>query len=282
MEARRCGLAYPFPPNIDHIKVGRNRYYPIPDDGNYISITAMLKAVVAKGDGITNWAASGERQLCLSTAAARSYWGETAEYRLAMLTAAVGKGLAWKRRIKDAADIGTAIHDCAARHLNLEMGVPCELPRPEGPVLLAYQSFASEWAGSGLIPVKMEQTVWHPGLRVAGRGDLFAIRQSDMSLGYVDYKSSTGIYDEMHLQATFYREAACVLGLPVEWAQIWRLPKKLGEPMKVEVADVGHLYCEKPCRGPCRCGRRVRSHDQLLDGVGACKVLWDTLCAEND
>jgi len=107
--------------------------------------------------------------------------------------------------LKKSGDIGKAMH--AAIEASMK-GEP--LPEMSGQVAKMY----AEWQGWAkdveLTPIHVEQKLWHPRLRYAGRTDLIGFVRGRLSI--VDWKTG-GIFTEARAQCAAYARAAHELDL---------------------------------------------------------------------
>lgn len=100
-----------------------------------------------------------------------------------------------------AADLGTAVHDAAARRLS-----PLEVPPEVAPRLRQYLDWLSV---SGAEILATERQVWNLALGYAGSFDLL-VRLRDGSIHLVDLKTGKGTYPEYALQLFAYAMAEFV------------------------------------------------------------------------
>ena len=104
-----------------------------------------------------------------------------------------------------------------------------------------------------IVPVMPECVVWHPEHQYAGTVDLVG-RNSTRGLVVVDWKRSSGIYDDHEYQVAAYAEAVEVLtGEPVRDTYVVRLPRTPDERYEA---------------------KRVEDRDTALDVYLKAKDLW--------
>ena len=239
----------------------------------YPGVTTVLKPW--DKEGLVKWAADLERAACLE--AASDVYAACLEkgYRLTDFAAAVQAKLGPARshqRAKDkAADIGTAAHDRIRWQINQMLGLVT--PRPEIPdeSELAVMAWEDRWKIAGITPVRSEQPVWSHTHRLAGTVDLFALR--DDKLGIVDLKSAKYIYPSSHYQVAGYcLLAEELLGVPIEWAELWRVPKSLEQDLTLEVVPLGQMRVWNGQEAVIR----TRSRDQLTRSLLGIYQAWET------
>ena len=220
----------------------RPRYYQHQAEGwEYPGVTTILKPW--DKEGLVKWGAGVEREFCIDTAA--GLWGAArqAQWSVAQfiehMRKALGTRFACEVHKQDAADIGTAAHKMVQWKIKHLLDEPQGPPPmiPDGSEL-AVMAWEDHWNQAGIVPLRTEQPVWSHTYRFAGTVDLFCLR--DGKLGLVDYKTSKGIYGSQHLQVAAYCEAAEeLLGVPIEWAEIWRSPKSLDD-VRFERVELGN------------------------------------------
>lgn len=243
-------MDWPDPASVAQFNRGEGpeppRWYKHLRDGwEFPGVTTVLK-VWDKG-GLMNWAADQEREAVL--AAASQLHGILQEKKRkisvdqfrATVEGAIGVERQHIKARDKAASIGTGAHDRFSWEMRKRLG---EDPGPP-PVLgkesmLAYSAAIGHFDKCKLRPVRTEQPVYSLTHGYAGTGDLFCLDEHDR-LGYTDLKTSKRIYPSQHLQAVAYCEAAEeLIGAPVEWCQVWRMPKSTDD-LRFEVADLGDL-----------------------------------------
>lgn len=144
--------------------MARSRYGP---NEKRPSVTTILGAVLAK-PGLVHWAANEEREMLL--AAATDLYTElistpmdpmSAEQYIAALEMRAGQQRAHRKRLAEAANIGTQVHKRIEYELRKELGLPTK-EKPELRGAKAVRSFERwlEWRASvNLRPLQMERKV---------------------------------------------------------------------------------------------------------------------------
>jgi hypothetical protein len=231
------------------------RTYPTPD-GEFVSVTTFLR-VVAK-PALVPWAAGAERELVLRTAAGL-YEGmrgvppmPTSAY-LDSLRARLPRGYACDQLLRDASDIGSAVHERVEWELRSELG-QVQGPRPElqGRAAHAFEAWR-RWRDSvHLRPIHVEQVVWSATHGFAGTLDLYAELEV-YGLGRVravlDWKTGKRVYWEAKLQIASYGRALVEMGHASDplHGLILRFPKTDADPdfngpCVVEPAAMAHHF----------------------------------------
>lgn len=129
-----------------------------------------------------------------------------------------------KRRYKDAtaeaADIGTHVHRWAEQHAKGE-----NPPWPVNPqVRSGVEAYCAWLEAHHVEPVFVERRIYSREFEFAGTVDLVA--RIDGALCVADYKTSSGLYDEMRLQTAGYAKALSEeLGWDFESRYVLRFPK---------------------------------------------------------
>jgi hypothetical protein len=216
------------------------RHYRTPD-GNFPSVTTVLKTLGTGTEGLIKWSATEERKACL-LAAAEVYAAGDADGPQAFADAVeahLGAARSHQKILNKAGEIGTSIHEMIQWTLRTELG---ETAGPEpglsDAALWGFMAWQDWWKASGLVPVRIEQPIWDPEIGYAGTIDLIA--QGPNGLELLDWKTGKGIYEAYHLQVAAYAYAAR------RWAEVGRcrivrLPKVIGDP-QFDVAELGDLY----------------------------------------
>ncbi len=240
-------------------------------DGSFPSVTTILNVCGLGKRALIDWGAKAERAGFLGTlempggvvgaVSTRSPHLRGPELATAVLHAA-GEARKHQKLLDEAGNLGSEAHAliqaATLRLLNLDAGAPLE-PRPEA--LRAFALWREWFTASGITPVRAEQAVWDCDNDFAGTIDLIGIRNG--KYGVIDYKTSKGIYESHHMQVAAY----CVAGrnwVPIEWAEIVRLPKSVTDK-PFEVVPMGQLY-----------GGRVALEENLFKSFQGCKTIWDT------
>lgn len=213
--------------------MARSRYGP---NEKRPSVTTILGAVLAK-PGLVHWAANEERSLLL-TAATELYTEltstpmdpMTAEQYIGALEMRAGQQRAHRKRLAEAANIGTQVHKRIEYELRTELGLPTR-ERPELSTPQARRSFErwTEWRKSvQLRPVEMERKVASDKHGYVGTLDLLAYLEDKLDI--VDFKTGKKIYRESWLQNAAYRIALAEQGVLTDGGTIVRLPKTADDP----------------------------------------------------
>lgn len=261
---------FPDPATAPIGTVNRQRVYKTPE-GDFPSVTTILKVLGLGTEGLIRWSANIERAAVLEAAAevvAGGFDGSPDSF-LHLVEAKLGSSRQHQMQKDRAANIGTLTHQAVQRKLDIMLGKPVG---PE-PVLLeqsqlAVMAWEDWWKGSRLIPFKTEQPVWDRKLRYAGTIDCLAYDEHG-DLGLLDLKTSKGIYDDQHLQVAGYWHAALNFA-DVRWARIVRIPKTLEDPLfktaqPFEVRVLGDLY------------ERQLTFGQLFEAFAAARLAYQHL-----
>lgn len=250
---------------------GRSRRYRTPD-GEFPSVTTILKVLGLATEGLIKWSANEERKAVLEACAevfAEGVDGGPAEFADAV-EQRIGKARAHQKQLTKGAEVGSAIHQEIQRQTMMMLGGPVTMPGPmPDAAQLAVMAWSDWLKDSGLRPFRAEQTVWDAELGYAGTIDLLAYDPND-DLILADYKSSKGIYDDFHLQVGAYLKAARNFA-PVKRAIIVRFPKDLSDPIfktagpPIEVKELGQMY------------DRTLTEEQLYHAFTGAKMAWDML-----
>ena len=150
-------------------------------------------------------------------------------------------------QLRAAGDIGTQAHARIEWLLRQQMNLPVG-PEPEISDAALWASLAWEdWAKSvNLVPIRIEQVVYHAGHGYAGTADLVALVDGKVTL--LDWKTGKAVYDEAHLQNAAYscawNEDPTRYGVTGDVTHVTRgivvrLPKVEGDP-GFEVVEVGN------------------------------------------
>lgn len=84
--------------------------------------------------------------------------------------------------------------------------------------------FTEFWDNSGYRVMEVEKPLYYMPLAVGGLGDWLGWDEQGR-LGILDYKTSSGIWADFHIQVAAYFNMARGMGLPVEWAAILHIGK---------------------------------------------------------
>lgn len=185
---------------------GRDRWYPCPKcNENHPSITTLLGVISSRA--LMGWMAkNGTAKLDVYHQSAAEHLADEvvgvidkiAEQRwlLANKTAFWKSG---KALGEEAADYGTMAHAWIEAHLKGTIISLKTLPSPARNAVEAFIQWESE---HHLEVVKTEQTFYHCRLHYAGTADCVAKVDGELTL--LDWKTSSGIYMEMAIQAWGY------------------------------------------------------------------------------
>jgi hypothetical protein len=219
------------------------RHYELPTGVVVPSVTTILDAI--NKPGLVHWAAKEERQLCLDRARAlyeRLPAGEklSGEEFLRQLDEEIGEEKANKRKMRDAADYGGAVHDYIEWHLKHEIGLACgdkpALP-PGGE--LSWRSYR-QFRRMKKIHVRLvEVQTFSCKHGYAGTTDWVGVSRALGRDVVGDWKTSKSMHGEQVLQAVAYVMALVengTLSPPVD-AFVVRLPKEESSP-ELEVRHV--------------------------------------------
>lgn len=134
------------------------------------------------------------------------------------------------RVMNEAADFGSAVHD-HCQQINLGRRIVAPLPLIE-----AYQ----QWFDATVKEViHVEQAVWSDTYWYAGRCDLVAVLKGDKVPTVIDLKTSKGVWPDMALQLSAYRQAYEEQGLKTKRRIIVHLDKINGV-VKAKEFKTGH------------------------------------------
>lgn len=145
---------------------------------------------------------------------------------------------AFRKKSKAARDIGTIVHRWCEEAINFKLGngdTP-EMPDDENAVR-AIGGF-QKWIAENTIEwVSSEEKLYHREHNYAGTVDAVAYINGELCV--VDFKTSTGIWDEYFLQCAAYAEAVSLVhGDAIEAAWILRFDKKTGEFEAAKSKDI--------------------------------------------
>ena len=145
---------------------------------------------------------------------------------------------AFRKKSEAARGIGTIVHSWCEAAINFKMGNgdEPELPADENAVR-AIEGF-NKWVDDNAIEwISSEEKLYHREHNYAGTVDAVANINGEFCV--VDFKTSTGIWDEYFLQCAAYAEAVRhVHGEAVEGAWILRFDKKTGEFEAAKSKDI--------------------------------------------
>jgi hypothetical protein len=217
----------------------RGRFYEV-DGKLFPSVTSIL-SVLGK-PALVGWAAKEERTMVLD--AAGLYYEEVSSVLAEPLERTefqrrvedrLGKVKAHRKKLKEAGDIGTQVHNRIEweikKSLGIEKGERPELVHPK-----AVESYSKweQWRDqTEFKPLKIEIPVRSMVFRYGGTADLLA-EVNDPELGWgievIDWKTGKHIYHESFLQNGAYRMALKEMGIENDRGRIVRLPKEAEDP----------------------------------------------------
>lgn len=230
----------PAPKRLDSQLYGR--FYQVEGQVEPFPSSTHILSCLGK-PALINWAATEERKLMVEAAAdlyqdahgtplmLRAVYTDT-------LLKRVTKVKAHQKQLAKAGEIGSQVHAMVEWWLRKNHG---QVVGPEPPLspeaAVAFVKF-EEWAISEkLVPGYLEVPVWSVKYKYAGTLDFYGwLGRTPVVL---DWKTSSGIFPEYHLQVASYMQALREMkqGQP-KTAFIVRFPKKPGEAMEiVEVVD---------------------------------------------
>lgn len=265
-------LALPWPEDseVEHVYLSQGRDRPRFTKHKTLGwVRPGVTSILSPWDkgAIIKWSVDVEREACLE--AASKVYGEIVDKGKAYpvevfqgrLEANLGAARAYRRKLEKAGDIGTAAHDMVRWRIQKEMGLDAGFePTIPDESTIAVMAWEDHWKAAGLVPIRTEQHVWSDAHEYSGTVDLFALREG--KLGIVDLKTGKGIYSSHHLQVAAYAGAAEeLLGVKIEWAELWRLPKTL-EDVRFEAARLGEYRVWNGAGFTAR----SRTRQELLDG----------------
>lgn len=276
-------LGFPDPALVHHsypFGSGRERprHYMNPTEGwEYPGITTVLKAW--DKEGLVKWAADLEREACLQAAAGvyeqvmKGISRPAPPQFRGNIEKHLGPERSHVKAKEKAADIGKAAHEYIEWKIKAILGVP-RGPEPVIPEAseLAVMAFDDHFKVANCVPLKVEQPMWSHEHRVCGTVDHFMLR--DGKIGIVDLKSSKATYSSAHLQVAGYIIAAEErLGIPIEWAELWRVPKTL-EDIRFEVTPFAHVGVWDGNKSV----KVKRSWDELKQAFLGIRTAWEYTC----
>jgi len=231
------------------------RFYELPDGRKYPSVTNILSCIGKPA--LINWAAKEERLMVIE-AATNLYDDAPASPKMSRLAFSttletrLGKEKAHRKKLREAADIGTQAHAWIEWTLRKELG---QVVNGE-PILTDRSAYAvAQWVKwretVNLEPIFIEQTVYSDTNEFAGTLDLGAnLTWLGRRLKTVlDWKTGKSIYWEALLQNTAYAHAIVEMK---QWAElpaglIVRLPKVETDP-PFDPADPASVFWISPER----------------------------------
>jgi hypothetical protein len=136
-----------------------------------------------------------------------------------------GAKTAHRKHLKDASDIGTAVHDYLERYLTAGINKEKLPPMPVNQNIKAGIKAVLEWAKENNVRfLASERKIYSKKYGYAGTLD--ALAEVNGKLAIVDFKTSNGIYEDYFLQTAAYARAVEEEdGKKIEECWILRIPK---------------------------------------------------------
>jgi hypothetical protein len=209
---------------IRQVNSEKGRRYEVPNgDGTtslYPSVTTILGCIGKPA--LISWSARVERDHVVAAAVGlhqdwiRGGAGPmSAEAYQLSLQKRLGAEKAHSKELEKAASIGSAVHHWIEWELHRELGVKVPDPAPLPPEGVSCFAAYHRWREQvEMKPILVEQTVYSMTGGYAGTMDLLCELTIDgvRDLCVVDWKSSSGVYPEMHLQVAAYATALREMG----------------------------------------------------------------------
>lgn len=265
-------------PAHDSVSVGPKGYQT--PDGLLPRTTSVCRAFGDGTDALIRWSADTERAAVLNAAAEVFATGECAgppEF-VAEVENHLGQARQHVKKLAEAAEIGTSIHQMIQWTLRTEMGEdagPMIALRDEAQwAFMAWQDWrkTQKWK-----PLRIEQPIWDADRGYAGTADLIA--EEDGELVVPDWKSSKGVYASHHLQLGAYCDAIeKMTGRKVSKAFIVKTPKTIGDDLIV-VRELGDMRYDYTKNGRRYAGGRRLTRLQLTAAFDACLTLHKLMVA---
>lgn len=133
---------------------------------------------------------------------------------------------AFRAKSKKAMDIGTIVHELIEKHC--QTGIAPDLTNDPDEVQTAFNAWLQWVEENDFEPILSEVQVCNPGAGYAGRFDAVARVNGRVTL--LDFKTSTGIWDEYKYQLAAYWDAFDNPDIEIESWGILRLDKETGLP----------------------------------------------------
>ena len=143
----------------------------------------------------------------------------------------VVKGIkgAYKKKSRDAMNVGNIVHQWCEDAIQWKMGVG-EIPdMPEDTQAVTAINAFRNWIGTREIKwIAAEQKLYNRKYKYAGTVD--AVAEIDGAFCVIDFKTSAAVYDEYYLQCAAYAEAIQdMYGREVDSAWVLRFDKRTGK-----------------------------------------------------
>ena len=199
-------------------------------DGEYVpSVTGILRATVAK-PALIYWAVNCGAKFV------EEYFGEvsSADSKLWISEEDVkdlksGIKSAHSKVSADAIKVGTDAHKYAEDAVSWKLGNSTEVPEmPTDPQTLNSVEAFRNWVKDNEVKwLSSEEKIYNRKLKFAGTVD--AVAEVNEEFCVIDWKTGSGIYEEMYLQCAAYAKCVeLIYGEEVEKAYILRFDKKTG------------------------------------------------------
>lgn len=196
-------------------------YYRV--DGDYVpSVTTILDNIAIKA--LPQWAASEGAKWFLENCDAFS--------QAEISTEDMAKGIrgAFRKKSKEALNIGTLVHEYAEKAILWKLGVVKEIPEmPDNDVAKKCINAFRQWVKENDVEwLQAEQKLYNRKYKYAGTVDAVANVNGEFSV--IDFKTSGAIYSKYYLQCAAYAE--CVedmWGKDVDCYWVLRFDKKTGK-----------------------------------------------------
>jgi hypothetical protein len=246
---------------LGRLDTADGRFYQTTEGGLLPSVNTILRVLARPG--LDGWIAWQERKHVAEAAAAlRDEVG--AGVSKASFTSAVlnrlGAKKAYELILHEAAALGTSVHQLIEweerRHLGESVG---SQPLVSDRGWHAYAAYVEWRAQYELQPIAVEQVVCSREYGYAGTFDLLGqvSLKGERVVALMDWKVTSKIHPEAHLQLAAYIQAAIEIGLvvPPVIGMVVRLPRAGGEKAQVQVTP-------------------WEQHSALLEVFLAAKALW--------
>ena len=213
-------------------------------DGEYVpSVTGILRATVAK-PALIYWAVNCGAKFV------EEYFGEvsSADSKLWISEEDVkdlksGIKSAHSKVSADAIKVGTDAHKYAEDAVSWKLGNSIEVPEmPTDPQTLNSVEAFRNWVKDNEVKwLSSEEKIYNRKLKFAGTVD--AVAEVNEEFCVIDWKTGSGIYEEMYLQCAAYAECISdIHGREVDAFYILRLDKKTGAYEAVRSSDIDEHF----------------------------------------
>lgn len=203
--------------------------YTLSTSGEVIPSATQILSVIAK-PALVYWAASETAKNFRESAVELTKLNEQMELSNPMYTfgdagidAAMFKAMnAHKHITREAADIGSSVHNFIEKYLAGEGGqMPASLQGRSA--CTAFLKWYEDHPNVKILESEMK--VYHPELKYAGTVD--AVAEIDGDLYVIDFKTSSKVYPEHHIQCAAYAKAIELMwGMEVHHTMVLRLDKR--------------------------------------------------------